>query len=172
MQLVFHFIPQGGSLQASFHGFVQFRAPVAAGHTEGKDDVFVNAFRERVVFLEDHAYALAQGDDFHARVIQAGAVNADIPLVAHVRDQVVHAVDVAEQRGFSAAGGPDEGGYPVGFKGHADVEENLFAPVKEGEVFHFNDRLVVCGGWFSHGMVKENGVRSWRPRIFCAGGCG
>ena len=44
--------------------------------------------------------------------------------------------------------------------------------VKEGEIFHFNDGIVVWGGWFSHGMVKENGVRSWRPRIFCAGGCG
>ena len=154
MQLVLHFVPQGGSFQAALHCFIQFRAAVAARHAEGEDDVFINAFGERVVFLEDHAHPLAQGDDFHARVVQAGAVYADVPFMAHFRDQVVHAVDVAEQGGFPAAGGADKGRHLVGFKGHAYVEENLLVSVMEAEVLYLDDGIVVCGGWFSHGMWK------------------
>jgi hypothetical protein len=89
---------------------------VLALDAETVGDVLVDGFGERVRLLEDHADALAQLDDVHARVVDVDPVDPDLAGGdARAVDQVVHAVEAAQERALAAAGGPDEGGdLPLG----------------------------------------------------------
>jgi hypothetical protein len=108
MQAVLHFIPQRGAAQAVLGGLVENAAILLPGHAQGVDDVFIDGFREGVRLLKDHADAFAQGDDFEIRIVKAAAPDGDIAGVAHAIDEVVHAIEVAEQRALSAARRADE----------------------------------------------------------------
>jgi hypothetical protein len=65
---------------------------------------------------------LRRRDDLDRGIEEAGAADADVALVAHAVDQVVHAVEAAQQGGLAAAGGADEGGDLAARDLHVDVE--------------------------------------------------
>ena len=56
------------------------------------------------------------------------------PCVPHAIDEVVHAVEIAQQRRLAAAGRADEGGDLPLRDVHRDVEKRLLRSVAEGEV--------------------------------------
>jgi hypothetical protein len=63
-------------------------------------------------------------------------VQQDLALDAADVDQVVHAVEAAQQRGLAAAARPDEGGNPVAGDVHGDALEGHLVAVIEPEVVH------------------------------------
>ena len=85
-------------------------------------DVFVNGFRKRIGFLKHHADAFAQFDDIHVAAVNVLPGDFHLAFNPDAVDEVVHAVEAAEQRGFAAAGRPDERGHD-------------FFPDEKGNVF-------------------------------------
>ena len=59
--------------------------------------------------------------------------------MADAVDEVVHAVEVAQEGGFAATGGADEGGDVIFGKGEVDVVEDLLGAIPEVEVVHFDE---------------------------------
>ncbi len=153
VQAILHFIPQRGGFEGALDGFVQFGTIRAAGHPQAEDHVFVDRLGERVVFLEDHADALAQRDHLHRGIVEADAVEPDVALVADAIDQVVHAVHVAQQRGLAAAGWADQCGDAVLRDRHVDVENRLLLSVVETEVLHADE--VGTGFWKGGGHFND-----------------
>ena len=139
VEFVFHFIPKGGLTEAFFHDLVELTAVVTTGDAEGEDDVFVDGLGEGIVLLEDHADAFAEGNDFDFGIVEAGAVETDIATMADAVDEIVHAIEVAQEGGFAAAGGTDEGGDVIFGKGEVDVVKDLLGAIPEVEVVHFDE---------------------------------
>src|SRR5690606_42006537 len=65
---------------------------------------------ERVGALEHHADLTADLDRVDTLAVQVDAVHDRLALDARTGDDLVHAVEGAEEGGLAAAGGPDEGG--------------------------------------------------------------
>ena len=141
MKFVFNLVPEGGLAEGLLDDLVELGFVVATGDTKGEDDVLVDGFGEGVVFLEDHTDAFAEGDDFEYWVKQAGAVEADITGVADAIDEIVHAVEVAEQGGFAATGGADESGDVAFREGEMNIVQHLIAAVPEIEVIDLDVRM-------------------------------
>ena len=72
-------------------------------------DVVEDGLGERIRLLEDHADAPAQRDHVDARAVDVLAVEEQLPAGAAAGDQVVHAVDGAQQRALAAAARADDG---------------------------------------------------------------
>ena len=95
-------------------------------------DVVVDAHREWIRFLEHHSHALAQEVYVHLAV-DVLAVEQKFAGYAAALNEVVHAVEGFQQRGFSAAGRPYERSYLVFRYLKADTLERLeVAVVKLG----------------------------------------
>ena len=110
VQAVLDFVPQAGGFEGAFGGFFEDGAFADAVDAQRVDDVFEDGLGEGVGFLEDHADAFAEGDDVDAGGVDFAAVDVDGAVDAAGVDEVVHAVEAAEEGGFAAAGGADEGG--------------------------------------------------------------
>ncbi len=111
METVAHFVPKGGSAQGTFDNFVEFGLVVDALKAQAVDDVLVNGLGEGVGLLEDHADALAQFDDIDIGVVDIDAVDFDLAVGdARAVDEIVHAIEAAQEGRLAAAGRPDEGG--------------------------------------------------------------
>ena len=109
LQPVVHLVPQRGALEAALYDFVQLAALFDAVHARAVSDVVVDGHGERVGLLEHHAHALAQGRHGVGRE-QVLALKLDLAGDAHPFDQVVHAVERAQKRGFATARRADERG--------------------------------------------------------------
>ena len=79
-----------------------------------------------------------------------------------VVDQVVHAVQAAEQGRLAAAGGPDEGRDLVPREVDGDVVQGLVAAVEEAQIRHLNDRVLPLGpgGSFGGGATATSILRA------------
>ena len=84
------------------------RAVVYADDTQAVDDVFIDAFGKWVPFLKDHADPPAQLNDVRRGVVDIFAFELDFAGDPRVEDEVVHAVETAQQGGFAAARRADE----------------------------------------------------------------
>ena len=69
----------------------------------------------------------AVGED-HVGAEDVLAVDEDLAGDAHPLDEVVHAVEAAEQGGFAAARGPDDGGDLPGVGIEADTRRATLGP--------------------------------------------
>jgi hypothetical protein len=96
--------------------------------------VVVDRHRERVRLLEDHADAAAEVDRVDAGAVDVLAVEEHLPLDPRARDEVVHAVEAAQERRLPAARRPDERGDVVPGDPDGDVPEGLEVPVVEVQV--------------------------------------
>ena len=123
--------------------------------------------RARVMFkfkqlLEDHADALAEFDDIHARVVDVHPVDADL-AGGDMRavDQVVHAVEAAQQGALAATGGPDEGGDLPLLDVEGDVVQRARGAVVEIDVVDLDDGAVGGtdrrGGSHGHRAGRDGG---------------
>ena len=84
------------------------RFVLPAEHARAEGDVVVDRLRERVRLLEDHADPLAHLDRVDVGAVEVLAVVEDRALDRGARDQVVHAVEAADERALAAAGRADE----------------------------------------------------------------
>ena len=139
VQAVFHFLPQRGAAQAALHRLVEHGSLAHAGDAQAVDDVFVDGFGEGIRFLEDHADKSAQGDDFDRRIPDAAAGKLDVAGVTDAVDQLVHAVEIAQQSRFAAAGRSDERGDLALGNVEGDVLQRLLFAVEEIEAVHRDD---------------------------------
>src|SRR3546814_17426962 len=78
-----------------------------------------------------------------ALAVDVMAVAVDGTFDAAAVDQVVHAVEAAQQGRLAEAGRADEGGHALRGYVHADVEQCLLLPVIEATTGHF-DRSGEC----------------------------
>jgi hypothetical protein len=97
-----------------FDSFVQFRSTSNPVEAKPVRHILVHGLRERIGFLEDHAYAFAEFDHIEVWTVKLLAGDSNRPLDAHPLDQVIHTIEAPEQGGFSATGRTDESGDDMG----------------------------------------------------------
>ena len=91
--------------------------------------------------MKDHADALAEPCGVHGAVIDILSVKVYLAGDPHGRDEVIHAVQRPQKRGFSAAGGTDEGSDLVGGNCDGHVPESVGLAVPEVQVFYIQYRF-------------------------------
>ncbi len=163
LEAVLHLVPEGGRLEAFLDGLGDDGVVALAAHAQAEGDVFENAGREGIGFLEDHAHIAAEFHDIDGGIMDVDAFDEDFALGdAGADDFVVHAVDAAQQGGFAATGGADEGGDLVLFQCEGDVLQRLGGTITEryvvdlhgsgggrGDGRFFQKIGHGCGGWIS-----------------------
>src|SRR5690606_2632653 len=87
-----------------------------------------------VGFLEHHAAALAQLNGVLVAVEDVVVAEIDLALGAYVVDQVVHAVDAAQQGALAAAAGPDQRRHAVLREAQVDALQRVRLAVPQVEV--------------------------------------
>ena len=127
VQHVFHFVPEGGAMQAVLDAVSQLAAEAVDAQAVG--DIFKNGFRERIGALENHSDAAAQAAPRPCQ--KYFAVEQHRPLDARVAQGFLHAVESAQEGGLAAAGRPDERGDAVGGNSQTDVEKSLLGAVEK-----------------------------------------
>ena len=113
-QPIFDFVPQRRAFETRFHHLVEHRAVTDAGDPQAISDVLVDGLGKRCRPLEDHAHAAAQFDDVERRVGDVLAVQQNLAGRADIVDQVVHAIQAAQQGRLAAAGRSDQAPWPGG----------------------------------------------------------
>src|SRR5207248_9522939 len=88
---------------------------------ETPGDVVVDRLRERVRPLKDHADVPAHGDGVDVRPRDVLPVVANRPALAETGDEVVHAVEAADERALAAAGRTDDRRDEVAVHLHRDA---------------------------------------------------
>jgi hypothetical protein len=79
-------------------------------------------------FLEHHADAAAQQGDVDVPVVDVLPFDQDLAVDPADVDQVVHAVEAAQQGRLAAAAGADESGDAIFRQVHADILQRLASP--------------------------------------------
>ena len=102
----------------------------AVGH------VVVDAHGEGVGLLEHHAHLTAQLVHVHRRGVNVLAPVQHLSLHANAGDQVVHAIQRFQERGFAAAGGADQGSDALLRYGKAHMVQRLRSAVPQIQVVH------------------------------------
>ena len=89
--------------------------------------------------MEDHADAAAEFLEVDVAAVDVDVMDEDraVGEVGTV-DAVVDTVETAEERGFTATGGADEGGDLAGRNVHGHIMEDLFAMISKREVLDLN----------------------------------
>ena len=131
---ILHLVPERGGAQAPLHDALEVVLVSDPEDARPVRDVLEDGLGERVRLLKDHAHPLAQLGHVQARVVDVGAADADAALDPDAVDEIVHAVQAAEQRGLAAAGRPDVGGDAMLGHGHGHVLERELGAVPEGQV--------------------------------------
>lgn len=139
VQAVFDFIPEGGGAQRGFDGFRDEVAVLAAMELQAEGDIVMNAAGEGIGFLKDHADIAAEFYDIDRRVMDLDAADVDGAMGdAGSGDVIVHAIEAAEQGGFTTTGGSNQGGHPVFRNGEGDGLERTCVAITEVHVVHIN----------------------------------
>ncbi len=145
MQAVLHFFPQRGALERPFDGLVQHALLLDALDAQAVDNVLVDAFGERVRLLEHHADATTQVGDVLTLAVDVVAIEVDGAFDTAAVDQIIHAVEAAQQSRLAATGRADKGRHTLARDVHADVIQRLLLAVVKAEVRHFD----------GHGFVSQ-----------------
>ena len=144
LQPVLDLVPERGPLQRAVHTLVE-----VAAHPERARpvrDVVVDRLRERVRALEDHADPLSHLDRVDSAAVEVESVVEDRSRDLRPGDDVVHAVQAADERALPAAGGADDRGHLVRLDLERDVSQHGPAVVAHREVADVEDRLVAHPG--------------------------
>ena len=104
-------------------------------------DVVVDRLRERVRLLEDHADELADLDRVDLRAVEVEAVVEELALHLGSGDEVVHAVEAADERALAAARGPDHRRHLVRGDVEREAANGRLAAVRDLEVPYLEDGL-------------------------------
>ena len=131
-----------------------------AGQLQAGGHVVVDRHRrERVGLLEHHADRAADGGDVELGAVDVHAVEHDLALGARAGDQLVHAVEAADERRLAAAGRPDDGGHPVCLELDVDILQGLSLAVVGTQPFD----LSRCGLHAARGASAAPPSRRSRP---------
>ena len=160
IEAILHFVPQGGGAEAFFDRLLDHRLVADPTHAQTEGDIFKNAARERIRFLEHHADIAAELHHIDRRVVDVDVLDDDFAFGdARADDFVVHAVDAAQQSRLAATGGTDEGSDRIAVEIERDVFERFGRTVAEAEVLNlhgaFTAGLRAAGGFlrgFLHGI--------------------
>jgi hypothetical protein len=114
-------------------------------HAEAERDVVVDRLRERVRPLEDHPDPPPNGDRVDVPAEQVDAVVDHRSLGDEARDQVVHAVQAADEGALAAPGRPDDGGDEVLVDLHRHVADGGVRAVASRQLPDLEDRLPLVG---------------------------
>ena len=136
-QLVLDLVPEGGADQRLLDLLADEPLVAYAVDPQAVGHVLEDGFREGVGLLEYHAHILAEFVDIDAAVIDVPAVDQAFAGQPRGGDQVVHAVEQAQERRLAAARGADERRYGVGLHAHGDVLERMEVAVIEIDVLCF-----------------------------------
>src|SRR6266571_2223940 len=110
-------------------------------HLEAPSDVVVDRLRERVRALEDHADVAPHGDRVDVLPRDVLAVVADRPGQSEARDEIVHAVEAADERALAASGRADDGGDEVLVDVHRHLFDRRLPAVQSIEAVDIEDPL-------------------------------
>ena len=155
MEAVFYFVPERRATEAPLAHFFQHTPVALAVDAEGIDHVFEDAHRKRVGLLEHHAHPLAKLDHIDRGAVDRIAAEEDIAGHMRVAQEIVEAIDGAEQRRLAATARADQRGDFILGNPHRDFMERLLRPVPEAEVVHFQHGL-----FFREAAVKPRWERS------------
>ena len=136
-QLVLHLIPKGGAFQGFFHPLTDEGVIGDAIHAESVGNVLEDAFGERIGTLEHHAHVLAEFVHLHSSSIDILSVNAYLAGQTGVGNQIVHAVQQAQEGRLSTARGTDEGYHRLLLNVHADAFQGMEIAIPEVHVTGF-----------------------------------
>ena len=137
VQAVARFIPDGGAAQRGLDDLIELHAAADAVGARTVGDVVVDGHRERIGLLEHHTDATAQQIDV-AAAVDVLAVEADVARDAAAFNEVVHAVERAQQGGLAAAGRADERGDLVGLDVEIDTMQGMKIAVVQVHVPDFD----------------------------------
>jgi hypothetical protein len=149
---VLHFLPEVGALERVLHDLVEFRLLPHSVQLGAVRDVVVDRHGERVRLLEDHPDASPEVHGIDAGRVHVLAVEQYLALDARPRDEVVHAVEAAQERRLAASRRPDERRDVVPGDPDRYVSEGLEVPVVEVEV---RDRELVAPRVRPRGRVRQ-----------------
>src|ERR1035437_7403405 len=162
-EIVLDLVPQRRSPEAGFDQLAEGPPVVQPAAARAVGDVLEDRHRERVGALEDHANAASQLDDAHVRVHHVLAVEAAPALDAGAGDQVVHAVEAAQERRLAAARRADQGQDGAVLHVEADVTHRDLLAIADGDVlgrdldvFRATCELVGAGAWRRHFDAPEH----------------
>ena len=132
VQTVLDFVPKGRPLEAALHRLVQRAAVPDAADPQAVGDVLVDRLGEGRRPLEDHAHLLPQLDHVSSAIEDLLAIDENAAGGADVVDQVVHAVQAAEQGRLAAARRADQGRNLVAGEIDDDIVQGLGCGRKRG----------------------------------------
>ena len=170
VQAVLDLVPQGGPVKALFHRLVQRAAVADAGDPQAVGDVLVDRLGKGRRPLEDHAHLLPQFDHVGRAVEDLLAVHEDAAGGADVVDQVVHAVQAAQQGRLAAARGTDQGRDLVAGEVDGNILQGLAAAVEEAQVVHLDDRVSARPAWRNVSAVGRAATSILRTSGMLGGG--
>src|SRR5262249_45652082 len=111
-------------------------------HVQAVGDVFVNRFRKSILLLEDHSDPPAQINHVQSGHIDIDAVNVNLALAdARTVNEIVHAIDAAEQSRLAAPGRSDESSHRARRHLQRDIVEDLVIAVSEIDLAHVDHYL-------------------------------
>ena len=102
-------------------------------HLETVGNVLKDGLRERIGFLKDHSHPSAKHRQIDTLLVYVYSIQQDFALDPGSRNNVVHPVQCAEQSGFAAAGGTDQGGDMILLDGHVHVLQGQGIAIVEME---------------------------------------
>src|SRR5204863_4696130 len=139
LQPVLRLVPERGLRERALDPLVQ--VVLHPEHAEAPGDVVVDRLRERVRPLEDHADMAAHRDRVDAGPADVLAVILDRAGLREAGNQVVHAVETADERALAAAGRADDRRDEVLVDVERDVLQRRPAAVEGVEALDAEDPL-------------------------------
>src|SRR5262249_48876799 len=115
---------------------VEARPIAQARHARPEHDVFEYRLRKRIRLLEDHADAAAQVHEIEAPAINLGTVKEHVAGMPRALDEIVHAVEAAQERRFTAARRTNQGRHRTMRNAQIYVVQRLRSTVPEREIAH------------------------------------
>ncbi len=107
-QLIFHFAPQRRRPQRALAGLIQHATIAHALQTQTVNHILIDRLGERIRALEHHADAPPQRRQILVRLHHRVAIEQNLTFDAAAINDVVHAIEAAQQRRFTAAGRPNQ----------------------------------------------------------------
>src|SRR5262245_11203262 len=84
----------------------------------------------------------AHRDGIDGLAVDVAAAEADLAVEAKAADEIVHAIDAAQDRALAAAGRPDEGGHGILLDDELGIAHGLEIAVVERAQLNVDDRTV------------------------------
>src|SRR5215213_3758016 len=153
LQPVLDLVPQRRARQRPLHDVVH--VALHTEHARAEGDVVVDRLGERIRLLEHHPDPFSHLDGIHVLPVQVLAVVEHAALHPCPGNEVVHAVQAADQCGLAAAGRPDQSRDLVAADVEGDLAHRGLAAVAHADVVESEDRLALSR-W-----LGPTGLHAW-----------